>query len=111
MFDDGKFRDRYRIKTARLPQFNYGQNGYYFVTICTKNREEYFGQVIDDTVRLSDIGEIAHRCWMEIPIHFSCVNIDEFIVMPNHIHGILAITKNEDIPGKETQDIASLQEY
>lgn len=74
------------------------------MTICIKNREYLFGQIENDEMILSEIGKIAEQCWREIPSHFTFVELDEFAIMPNHIHGIVVITKNT-----ETQHIASLQ--
>jgi REP element-mobilizing transposase RayT len=89
-----KFRNKYTIKSTRLEKYNYSQNGMYFVTICTKDREEFFGSVIGEKMVLSDIGKIAKQYWQEIPQHFPFVNLDEYIVMPNHLHVIVEIIKN-----------------
>jgi REP element-mobilizing transposase RayT len=78
-------------KKIRLKGYDYSQSGYYFVTICTKNREEWFGKVENETMRLSQFGEVAKNFWVEIPEHFKEVKTDEFSVMPNHLHGILII--------------------
>jgi REP element-mobilizing transposase RayT len=78
-------------KRNRLKDHNYSQEGYYFVTICTKDREEWFGNVDGDEMRLNKFGEIARNFWAEITGHFKFVGIDEFSVMPNHAHGILII--------------------
>jgi len=67
------------------------REGFYFVTICTKNREIFFGDVVDSKMVLSKIGLIAGKYWREIPNHFSFVKLDEFIIMPNHVHGIIII--------------------
>ena len=80
-----KFQNKYRIESARLQGYDYGSHGYYFVTICTKNRINYFGEISIFT----EIGEIANNFWKEIPAHYPFVEIDHFIVMPNHIHGVL----------------------
>ncbi len=90
-----KFRNKYRIDTIRLKNYDYSANGYYFITICTKNRLHYFGKIIDQKMELSEIGKIAHKCWLEIPNHFPFVILDEFAIMPNHIHGIVIINKKE----------------
>src|SRR5690606_5048323 len=105
------FQKTYRISSARASWWDYGADAAYFVTICTKSRIPYFGKVIDGMVQLSEIGEMAQQCWSEIPVHFPFVILDEFVVMPNHIHGILVIDKgNTDNNGNvETQDFASLQ--
>ncbi|SOD19653.1 transposase [Pedobacter xixiisoli] len=88
-----KFQNKYRIPSARATWWDYGSNAPYFVTICTSRSIHYFGKVIDGTMRLSAIGLIAQQCWNEIPLHFPFVILDEFVVMPNHIHGIIIINK------------------
>ncbi|MCJ7509237.1 MAG: hypothetical protein MUO85_11035 [candidate division Zixibacteria bacterium] len=99
-----KFREKYRIPSARLLHYNYSKNGVYFVTICTKNFECYLGEVVNDKMILSEIGKITDEYWREIPKHFPFVKLDAFVVMPNHLHGILIIDKTV-----ETQNLASLQ--
>lgn len=86
-----KFKQKYTIKLARLQNYDYSQNGMYFVTICAKDRERFFGEIENGKMILSDTGKITQQFWQEIPKHFSFVNLDEYIVMPNHIHGILEI--------------------
>jgi putative transposase len=78
-------------KRNRLKDYSYSQEGYYFVTICTKDREEWFGNIEQESVNLSRYGKIAHDFWVGIPTHFENVAIDELSVMPNHMHGILII--------------------
>ncbi len=97
-----KYKNKYRIETTRLPSWDYGANAPYFVTICTKNKEMFFGKIINNIIELSQIGEIAQNYWLEIPKHFPFVELDEFLIMPNHIHGIIVINKTV-----ETQNIAS----
>jgi putative transposase len=82
-------------KLSRLKDYDYSQNGYYFVTICTKNREIFFGKIKNGKMILNEYGEMAEKCWLEIPDHFLNCFIDEFVIMPNHIHGILIIENNE----------------
>ena len=88
-----KFKNKYRITSARLSNWDYSSNASYFITICTANREHYFGTIIDTKVQLSRIGEFACKSWKEIPNHFPHFYLDEFIVMPNHFHGIVMIEK------------------
>ena len=104
-----KFKNKYRIETTRLQNWDYGWNAAYFITICTHNREHYFGEIADGKIRISEIGEIAEKYWFEIPVHFPFVKLDAFVVMPNHIHGIIIIDK-PNIDNVETQNIASLQQ-
>lgn len=68
--------------------------GAYFVTVCTKERKECFGQVINNVIQLSRIRIVVDKYWREIPKHFPFVILDEYIVMPNHIHGIIIINHN-----------------
>ena len=94
-----KCRNVYRIESARWKNFNYGANANYFVTICTANQIPYFGEIIgkEETaiVRLSEIGKTAKEFWENIPVRHPFAKLDEFVVMPNHIHGILRIQKQD----------------
>ncbi len=91
-----KYQNKYRIPSARLPSWDYANNGAYFITTCTKNRECYFGEITDGKNQLSEIGKKTNYFWLEIPNHFPFVILDEFVVMPNHIHGIIMIDKPVD---------------
>lgn len=103
-----KFKNKYSITSSRLKNYDYSSNGAYFVTICTKNRKHFFGDIIDGKMQLSEIGEIANDCWNQITYHFPFVQLGEFIVMPNHVHGILIIDKTIDFTiAVETQNLAS----
>ena len=170
-----KFQNKYRIPSSRLKGYDYGSQGMYFVTICTKNKNHYFGTIVetDDcpspintndcpfpintndcpsqkqnntepdnhlvlqnknhnrasnethnrasnethnrtSLRETEIGKIAREFWGQIPQHFPFVELDEFIVMPNHIHGILFINKpdksdwNSNTFGTQTRNLASI---
>ncbi len=83
-------------RSIRLQQHDYSQSGFYFITICTHNRFCLFGSIEHDAMRLNVQGEIAVACWSAIPDHFSHIELDEFIVMPNHVHGILRVVDNDD---------------
>ena len=106
-----KFNNKYRIPSARLQNWDYGNNGAYFITICTKNRICFFGEGLHEKI---ETGIIAEKIWFEIPKHFPFVELDRFVVMPNHIHGIIIInkTKSDFHSGihVETRLIASLRE-
>ena len=93
-----KFRNRYRIPSARAPWWNYSADAAYFITICTANRQPFFGQIITGSdgipvMNLSPLGKIALECWLQIPEHFPFVILDAFVVMPDHVHGILVFNK------------------
>ena len=88
-----KFKNKYYIPSARLSYWDYRWNAAYFVTICAKNREYFFGEFINGEIELSKIGKISEKYWLKIPQHFPFVDLDSFIVMPNHVHGIIIIDK------------------
>jgi len=90
-FNNDKYQNRYRIPSARLQNWNYGWNAIYFVTICTKGRQHYFGEITDGKMHLSSVGIIADVLWHELKNHFDNIELDALVVMPNHIHGIIAI--------------------
>jgi REP element-mobilizing transposase RayT len=79
-----------------MPNWDYGWNGMYYVTICTGGRECYFGDIINGELKLSEIGSIADKLWLEIPNHFHFVKLDKYVIMPNHVHGIVVINKTND---------------
>jgi len=74
-----------------MPQHNYSEDGWYFTTICTKNYEPVFGKIQDGQIQLSPLGKIAEQCWLDLPNHYPNCQLDEFIIMPNHVHGIIII--------------------
>lgn len=84
-------------KPNRAKEHNYSDEGYYFITICIKDKKEFFGEVRDGEMRLNKLGKIVNYYWMEIPKHYSCVQLDEYIIMPNHIHGIIIINTVENV--------------
>ena len=98
-----KFQNKYRIPSARLQTWDYANNGAYFITICTQNREHFFGNIKNGIMQLSEIGKLAAQFWHEIPNHFPMVELGNFVVMPNHVHGILIIDKTNDEPFVETR--------
>ena len=90
-----KFKNKYRISSARLQTWDYSNNGAYFITICTQNRHHFFGHIQNQEMQLSEIGKLAEQFWLEIPNHFPMVELGNFVVMPNHIHGILIMNHTE----------------
>jgi len=106
-----KYKDKYRISSARLTGWDYGSHGLYFITICTKDRVRYFGEIenLNNTfaneagnipemqsiasLRATEIGKIANDRWESIPAFHPYVELDDFVIMPDHMHGILFINK------------------
>src|SRR2546429_409942 len=78
-------------KSLRLKNFDYSRNGLYFVTICVQSKREVFGEIVDGTMKLTEIGLLAKECWEKIPEHFSMAGVDQFVIMPHHMHGIISI--------------------
>jgi REP element-mobilizing transposase RayT len=81
--------DIHHRRSVRLKGYDYSQAGIYFITICTQNRECLLGEIINEAMKLSQFGSIAQQQWFEIEKRFPDIELDEFVVMPNHIHGIL----------------------
>ena len=99
-----KYKNKYRVSSARLKGWDYRNSGAYFITICTYQREHYFGRCNDGKMKLSTAGAIVQGFWFDIPKHFDHVQLGEFVVMPNHLHGVLILSdvdqgdKTENVP-------------
>ncbi|MCA0350147.1 MAG: transposase [Bacteroidetes bacterium] len=102
-----KFQNKYRIASARLHNWDYSSNGAYFITICTQNKEHYFGTINDGKMVLSEIGKLVEQFWIEIPNQFLFIELGNFVIMPNHVHGIIIINKLHTNSQVETRFIAS----
>jgi putative transposase len=83
--------DKHRRRSVRLKGHDYAEPGAYFVTVCTRHRACLLGHVMNGEMHLNEAGQIAQRCWEEIPHHFPLVELDAFVVMPNHAHGMIVI--------------------
>jgi putative transposase len=94
-----KFKNKYRIASARTQWWDYSQDGSYFLTICTKDRKCSFGDIRGGKMMLSEIGIIANACWSAIKEHAKNIELGNYVVMPNHVHGILTLDGN---PPSET---------
>ena len=79
--------------SIRLKGFDYSEPAAYFITICTENRVCYLGNIVDGITISYPISDVIREIWQEIPQKFQCVDIDSFIIMPNHVHGIVIINK------------------
>ena len=113
-----RFKNKYKTGSNRLQGYDYSQEGAYFVTICTKNRECVFGEISDDKVILSPMGSIVEEEWYKTPELRSYVVLGEAVIMPNHFHGIIFIDKSDkntfptivETPAVETRGIVSLRQ-
>lgn len=86
------FQNKYRIASTRLREWDYARVGMYFVTVCTRDRVRFFGEIVSDEMYLSPTGEIVSEEWQKTPQIRPNVELDAWVIMPNHLHGILAIT-------------------
>ncbi|WP_224995265.1 transposase [Cesiribacter sp. SM1] len=94
--------DKYSRNPRRLQGYDYGSEGLYFITICTKDRWPFFGEVRSGEMILSDAGVIVRDCWLQIPHYHPEVLLGEFVVMPNHVHGILELERVGPLPTSAT---------
>ena len=96
--------DIHHRRSVRLKNYDYSQNGQYFVTICTHEKTHIFGKIVDEKMILNDLGKIAKKCWQEIPDYFPDVELGEFVIMPNHMHGIINIVGAQNlVPNAENK--------
>ncbi len=87
-------------RSIRLPGYDYSRPGYYFVTVCIHDMtQKLFGDVVEGKMGLNDAGKCARQCWLDIPMHFPNVKLDEYIIMPNHIHGVIVICDSTGVVG------------
>ena len=88
--------DEHHRRSIRLRGYDYSGPGAYFVTICTERRRCLFGDIADGEMRLNEYGRLVSECWHDLPRHYGCVQSDAFVVMPNHVHGIVMLTDDRD---------------
>jgi REP element-mobilizing transposase RayT len=79
-------------RSIRLKDYDYSQSGLYFVTICCKDKICHFGKIENEEMVLNDTGKMVMQCWLSIPEHFPHAVLYEYVIMPNHIHGIIQLT-------------------
>ncbi len=91
------FKNKYRIESIRLPGYDYSRPGAYFITIVVHNRQCLFGEIVNGEMTLNEFGEIVKTEWQKTGALRPNIDVDAFVVMPNHLHGILIITDNDDL--------------
>ncbi len=99
--------DRHYRRSIRLSGYDYSNSGAYFLTVCSKYRECLFGEIQGEEISLTTAGEIVQKTWLELPNRFTSVELDAFIVMPNHIHGIMVFDDDKKGVGLLNQGAAS----
>ena len=100
-FDPAKHHRR----SIRIKGYDYAQTGAYFVTIVTSQRDCLFGEIVAGEMVLSDFGKIAEACWRAIPEHFPAVELGAYVIMPNHVHGIIII--DESVGTRRADDVGT----
>ena len=93
---DDRWQNKYRIESARANWHDY-DGGSYFITICTKNREHYFGEIVDEEMVLSDIGKYVDEQFKNVTSHYPYAEIPLWTIMPNHVHAIVVISACRDV--------------
>lgn len=81
----------YKRKSIRLKDYDYSLAGLYYVTICCYNKQHLFGDIENNQMKMNKCGEIANECWINIPTHYPNAKLHEYVIMPNHIHGIIEL--------------------
>jgi REP element-mobilizing transposase RayT len=89
--------EKYHRHSIRLKNYDYSSPGYYFVTICTYNRACLLSEIKNSKIILTPLGKMVKSTWNDLPNHNSHIQLDELIIMPNHVHGIIIIQDNESV--------------
>jgi REP element-mobilizing transposase RayT len=90
--------NKHHRRSIRLSGYDYSQKGIYFVTVCTQNREHLFGRIENGEMQMNDAGRMVEFTWFDLPNHNPHIVLDEFVVMPDHVHGVILITDgNADV--------------
>jgi REP element-mobilizing transposase RayT len=92
----------HRRRPIRIPEYDYTAPGRYYVTICVRNRECLLGRIRNGGIHLNELGRIVQRTWDELPRHYSNIFLDAFVIMPNHVHGIIGITDCGAVDGADS---------
>jgi len=102
-----RYNNTYRTESTRLQGWDYGEPGLYYVTICTKNMQNWFGEIVNDKTALNAIGKIVKKEWLRTANIRENIELDEWIIMPNHLHGIIWIKHEIDV--ETTRGVVSNQ--
>ena len=104
--------EKHHRRTIRLKGYDYSQEGRYFITICCQNRKCRFGKIENNKMILNDAGKIADECWLDIPKHFPNAILHEYVIMPNHVHGIIELSPTVGVenfqPGVENVGVENV---
>ncbi|GAB4145430.1 MAG: transposase [Ignavibacteriales bacterium] len=98
-----KYKNEFRVESARLKDWDYSTPWWYYVTVNTKDHYCWFGEVVNSKMILNELGLVAENYWKEIPKHYPSVELDYYVVMPNHLHGIIILNNAETCHGMSLQ--------
>ena len=96
-------------RSIRLQNYDYRQAGFYFVTICTQDQKCMFGEIVKGEMYLNGAGSLAQSIWSTLPERFAHIELDQYMVMPNHLHGIMVLTGSPSMPKRDV-DTANVPE-
>ena len=105
------YKKKYNTKSIRLRSWDYSTSWWYFITIATKKHENYFGQIRNGKVHLNEIGKIVKNEWLMTKELRENIDLDEFIIMPNHFHGILFILEHDEIRRDVARNVSTNNSY
>jgi putative transposase len=103
-----KSKNIYKPDSIRLKSWDYTNPWWYYVTICTKNHKECFGEIVISEMKLNDLGQLANKYWLNISSHYPEVELDDYIIMPNHVHGIIILKLLSIVETGHTPSLHSL---
>jgi REP element-mobilizing transposase RayT len=89
--DVKNLNEQRRRRSIRLQNYDYSKAGTYYITVCTRNRELLFGDVVRGQMQINEVGRIVETVWLSLPQFYAGIELDGFIIMPNHVHGIVII--------------------
>lgn len=99
------FKGKYKTDSCRLSGWNYAEGGWYYVTVCAEGKKAMFGKVENEKMHLFAAGVLAEKYWKEIPERFENARLSEFVIMPNHMHGIIVLSGDEVGAGAEVKRV------
>ena len=101
--------NKHHLRSIRLRGYDYSKSGAYFITLCVQDHVCLFGHVSNGKMQLNELGQVVQDWWDKIPTHFSGVELDAFVVMPNHVHGIVILTENLGSGGPRPYEQTAIQ--
>ena len=106
---------KHHRRSIRLKGYDYSTPGAYFVTLLVKNRECILSEINEGEIKLSVLGEIVNQCWHDVPTRFPSVELDAFVIMPNHVHGIIVLTDGAGVraglaPASNARDAVDMRD-